>query len=563
MKSFDQLDLSPELLEGVAKLGFKKPTEVQSAVIPVLLGGSRDLVALAQTGTGKTAAFGLPILQLLDPDANDPQALILCPTRELCMQIARDVTQLAGSMRNVRILPVYGGADIQPQLKSLRRGVQIVVATPGRMVDMLRRRAIDLSVIRHVVLDEADEMLTMGFEEDLKTILAAVPKGKQTLLFSATMPRTVAAIKANDMTDPLEITIGERNTGPDNVVHEYYMVHARDRYPALKRIVDLIPELYGIVFCRTRQDTQEIADWLARDGYLAQALHGDLSQPQRDKVMKGFRDRDFPLLVATDVAARGLDVRNLTHVINYSLPDELGTYTHRSGRTGRAGQSGISIALLNLREHSKLHQIEKQLGRKFIARPVPTGDDICRVRVYDWIKRWQALEPNSALLDELMPAIAQRLEGLSREDLLRKMVAWELRLLLDYYRNQPDINPDRRLDSRSETSAPSRGSGVKVELVLNVGSVNGLRAKSLLQMIETTVSETIPVGRINISKMQSYVEVPAAQAANLVASINAGSRELDGRLIRIAVARPHPGRSQRLFAKRAKESRGRAGKRRR
>lgn len=541
IQSFNKMGLSPELLLGLEKLGFKKPTDIQAVVIPELLASDRDLVAMAQTGTGKTAAFGLPMLHRLNSETRFPQALVMCPTRELCIQIARDITHLAAFIKGIRILPVYGGADIQSQLTALRRGVQIVVATPGRMVDMLRRKAVDLSTIRCVVLDEADEMLSMGFEEDLRTILSAVPPKVQTMLFSATMPRTVADITRNYMKDPATITIGARNTGPDNVVHEYYVVHARDRYRALKRIVDLVPDLYGIVFCRTRQETQEIADWLGRDGYPAQALHGDLSQPQRDRVMKGFRERHYPLLIATDVAARGLDVRGLSHIINYSLPDDLGTYTHRSGRTGRAGQSGVSIVLLHMREHSKLHQIEKQLGQKFIARQVPSGDDICRIRLHDWVQHWQALEPASALLDELMPALLERLEGLSREELLRKVAFSEVQRLLDYYRDQADINPEIRSEPQASGSTGLLATDGRVELVLNTGAVNGLTANMLLGMIGTVArNRTIPVGRINIAKMQSYVEVPAEMAAELLKRFNSHGLELDGRTIRAAVAGARP-----------------------
>lgn len=545
MLSFEQLGLAPALLAGVAKLGFTTPTAVQSAVIPLLLNDDRDLVALAQTGTGKTAAFGLPLLQRLIPGNRVPQALVLCPTRELCMQIARDLTQLSDAMTGVRILPVYGGADIRPQLAELKRGVQLIVATPGRMVDMLRRHAVDLSAIRCVVLDEADEMFTMGFEEDLSIILNAVPVEKQILLFSATMPRSVASMTRENMTRPREVTIGMRNTGPDNVIHEYYMVHARDRYPALKRIVDLIPELYGIVFCRTRQETQDIADWLMRDGYSAQALHGDLSQPQRDRVMKGFRACRFPLLVATDVAARGLDVRNLTHVINFSLPDDLDSYTHRSGRTGRAGQSGTSIVLLNLREHAKLHRVEKQLGRKFVARTVPTGDDICRARLNLWVKRWQSLEPESPLLDELMPVLCTKIGDLSREALLRKVAFLELQPLLAYYRDQPDLNPGPSSTPRKPKPAqsPARAASASVvrlpvELMLNVGTVNGITPRTLLRMIESvSPRKKLPVGRIKIAGKLSYIEVPAQQAGTLVERFNAAPLEVSGRRVQALLAK--------------------------
>ncbi|MDZ4199389.1 MAG: DEAD/DEAH box helicase, partial [Kiritimatiellia bacterium] len=429
-------------------------------------------------------------------------------------------------------VPVYGGAEIRPQLVALHRGAHIVVATPGRMVDLLRRRSIEFSKIRRVVLDEAEEMLTMGFEEDLETILSAVPEGAQTLLFSATMPRNVASIARQHMTDAEEITIGAPNAGPDQVVHEAYIVHARDRYPAHKRIVDLIQDLYGIVFCRTRQETQEIADGLIRDGYNAQALHGDLNQTQRDRVMKKFRDRDCPLLVATDVAARGLDVRNLTHIINYSLPDDLDVYTHRSGRTGRAGQMGISMVLLHMREHFKLSRIEKKLGQKFISRPVPTGEDICRVRLHDWMKRWQSQDAKSPLLDELMPSMCEHLKDLTREELLRKVAFQELHKLLDYYQDQPDLQTEHSGNLRSRPPE-------LLELVLNVGAVNGANRSSLMAMIrEVGDDPQISFGRINVAKMQSYVEIPAPVAEELVRQFESCDIQLDGRAVRVAIAGP-------------------------
>ena len=370
---FTELGLCPELLAGIGKLGFETPTPVQAEVIPFLLDNDQDLVGLAQTGTGKTAAFGLPILEQLDLESRATQALILCPTRELCMQIARDLQSFATAMPTVSILAVYGGADIRQQLDALQRGVQIVVATPGRMLDILRRKRANFSSIERVVLDEADEMLNMGFEEELEGILSQVPGQAQTLLFSATMPREVAKISRKYMQDSHEITCGSKNAGSENVSHEVVTIHAKDRYRALRRLVDFYPRMYGIVFCRTRMETQQVADHLRRDGYNAEPLHGDLSQMQRDSVMKKFRERHVQVLVATDVAARGLDVNDLTHIINYQMPDDLSAYTHRSGRTGRAGKSGTSIAIIHMREHFKIKRIEKALGKKFTERLVPTG----------------------------------------------------------------------------------------------------------------------------------------------------------------------------------------------
>ncbi len=527
---FESMGLRPELLQALAGLGFEKPTPVQARVIPLLLNNHRDLVALAQTGTGKTAAFGLPILQQWTVKPNSPQALVLCPTRELCLQIARDLTQLSAFMPSVRVLAVYGGSDIRTQLQALARGVHIVVATPGRMVDLLRRERADFSQVSRVVLDEADEMLSMGFEEDLKTILSATPDNAQTLLFSATMPRNVAAITRAYMTEAEEITIGARNAGAEHVSHEYVLVHAKDRYPALRRILDRIPGLYGIVFCRTRQETQDIADRLGRDGYPAESLHGDLSQQQRDRVMKKFRDHAIPLLVATDVAARGLDVKNLTHIVSFSLPDDLEAYTHRSGRTGRAGQSGTSIVLLHLRERYKLTHIEKNIGHKFVQCPVPSGDEICRARLDNWVRKWLDLDPAFGDLEACLPELFAKLADYSREDILRRVAFLEIRDLMAFYRQAPDLNvalPEHE---------PRREPG-SVELVWNIGSVNGVTPQTLMRLAEAVSGRThLPFGRIKITKMQSYTEVAAAFAKPLQDRVAAEKIEIDGRRVTVAIA---------------------------
>jgi ATP-dependent RNA helicase DeaD len=534
---FTDLGLSPELLEGISRLGFEIPTPVQAAVIPAILNNGRDLVALAQTGTGKTAAFGLPVLQMLNAEIKTPQTLILCPTRELCMQIARDLEKFAACARGVRILAVYGGADIKPQLSAMVRGVDIVVATPGRMNDLLRRKRADFSQIRRVVLDEADEMLNMGFEEDLEAILSEVPKGAQTLLFSATMPKQVAAIAKKYMTDPEEITLGTRNAGAENVSHEYAVVHAKDRYRALKRLADFYPEMYGIVFCRTRQETQDIADHLSRDGYNAEPLHGDLTQQQRDRVMKKFRTRGLQMLVATDVAARGLDVNDLTHIINYSLPDDLGSYTHRSGRTGRAGKTGVSIALINMREHFKVARIEKQLGRKFVQRTVPTGADICEARLLGLMERLGQVDPEPGLIDEILPSLCKSLESVSREELLRRFASLELQRLLDYYSKEPDLNAEPLHEGGHAARKKQAAAGGLVELVMNVGKLNGLSPKQLMNLVNVADrNSSVEIGRINIVKMQAYFEVPRADAQGVIDSFTKSFIDFEGRQVSVALA---------------------------
>jgi ATP-dependent RNA helicase DeaD len=535
---FNELGLSPGLLDGISRLGFEEPTPVQAAVIPMILNNGRDLVALAQTGTGKTAAFGLPVLQMLDPEIKTPQALILCPTRELCMQIARDLESYAAGVRGVRILAVYGGADIKPQLAAMVRGVDIAVATPGRMVDLLRRKRADFSKIKRVVLDEADEMLNMGFEEDLEAILSEVPEGAQTLLFSATMPRQVSSISRKYMNNPEEITVGTRNAGAENVSHDYLVVHAKDRYRALKRLADFYPEMYGIVFCRTRQETQEIADHLSRDGYNAEPLHGDLTQQQRDRVMKKFRARELQMLVATDVAARGLDVNDLTHIVNYSLPDDLGSYTHRSGRTGRAGKTGVSIALINMREHYKVKRIEKQLGCKFVQRTVPTGADICKARLLGLMERLSGMNPEPGLIDEILPSLCERLEDVSREELLRRFASLELQRLLDYYKKEPDLNAGALTDPGSHAARKKQAAaGGMAELVMNVGKLNRLSPKQLMNLVNVADrNSSIEIGRINIVKMQAYFEVPRSDAQGLIDSFAKSCVDFEGRQVSVAMA---------------------------
>ena len=433
--------LSTEILQAIKELGFEKPTEIQSQAIPFLLNETRDLIGLAQTGTGKTAAFGLPLISQIDFEKNVPQALVICPTRELCLQIERDLTNY-GKYLPLQTVAVYGGADIIRQIKKIQSGVHIVVATPGRLVDIISRKKVDLSQVRNLVLDEADEMLDMGFQEDLDAILEQTPSEKRTLLFSATMPAEVRRIASNYMNNPHEITIGTKNSGAVTVSHQAYIVSSKNRYIALKRIADYYPDIYGIVFCRTREETKEVADKLMSDGYSADALHGDLSQAQRDYVMKKFRNKNLNMLVATDVAARGLDVHDLTHVINYSIPDDLETYTHRSGRTGRAGKEGISILIANLREKGKLKRIEQIIKKKIEIKKVPGGQEICAVQMKDLIQKVLSTEVNEEKLNTLLTPIIHQFEGMSSEDILKHFVSFEVNRILEYYENAPDINLD-------------------------------------------------------------------------------------------------------------------------
>src|ERR1700722_12298794 len=420
MNPFIELGIRHDIVNAITELGFETPTPIQEQSIPVLLTGSNDFVGLAQTGTGKTAAFGLPLLELLDFEKNHPQALILCPTRELCIQITRDITNYAKNVANVNLVAVYGGASIVDQLRQIKRGVQIVVATPGRMLDILNRKAIDFSQVKFVVLDEADEMLNMGFQEDIDSILSTTPTDKKTWLFSATMPSEVRRIAKKYMTDPHELTMGAKNTGNENIEHEYYVVRARDKYAAFKRIVDFNPDIFGIVFCRTKIETQEIAEALIKDGYNADSLHGGLSQQQRDKVMKRYRERNLQLLIATDVAARGIDVNDVTHVINCSLPDEIDNYTHRSGRTARAGKTGISIAIINAKELGKIRQIERVIGKQFIKAEIPTGFDVVEKQLFAIVHKIHDVEVNEQQIDQYLPRIMEEFKDLSKEDFIKR-----------------------------------------------------------------------------------------------------------------------------------------------
>lgn len=455
MKTFAELGVEPKLLQAIQEMGFELPMPIQEMVIPHLLNKEGDVVGLAQTGTGKTAAFGLPVLQRIDVDREVPQALIIAPTRELCLQIAGDLADFAKYIEGLRILPVYGGSSIESQIKALRRGVQVIVATPGRLIDLINRKVVDLHDVHTVILDEADEMLNMGFLDDIKEILTHVPVERKMLMFSATMPKEIAEIAKNFMHDPVEFVAGQRNEGAKNVRHIYYMVKAHDKYLALKRVADNNPDIYGIIFCRTRKETQEVADKLIADGYNADCLHGDLSQAQRDMAMRKFRDHVTQLLVATDVAARGLDVDDLTHVINYGLPEDTAVYTHRSGRTGRAGKTGVSVAIIHSREKGRLREIEKKIGKEFEYRKVPTPEHIIEKQLYNLADRLERVEVNESEIAKYLPGVSKKLEWLSGEDLLKRLLSLEFNRLLAYYQNMPDIDLNANDKGEKETRKPS------------------------------------------------------------------------------------------------------------
>jgi len=539
--NFNEFGLGPEILKGIKELGFENPTPIQQECLPVLLNGSSDLVALAQTGTGKTAAFGLPILQQIDGKKKLPQALILSPTRELCVQIAADLDRYSKYLDQPRIVAVYGGANIQQQIQSLKSGASIVVGTPGRTLDLIRRRILKIGEIRWLILDEADEMLTMGFKDDLDDILAGTPKDKQTMLFSATMPGGIQAIARTYMREPLEIAVGERNAGAENVQHFYYMVHARDRYKALKRIVDLHPRVYGLVFCRTRAETKEVADKLMSEGYNADALHGDLSQAQRDFVMNRFRQKHLQLLVATDVAARGLDVNDLSHVINYNLPDELEVYIHRSGRTGRAGKTGISMSIIHTRESGKIKQLEKLTRKKFSRNPVPMGRDICEKQLYNLIDKVEKVEVNESQINEFLPTIFKKLSWLERDELIKHFVSVEFNSFLDYYKDAPDLNVSGK-ESSDSGGKGKRDRRRKVQFskfFINVGTKNNLNPSHLIGLInDRTGIRDIEIGKIEIMKRFTFFEVDASYEKEIIKSFKGAKWGSVGLVVEVKTSEP-------------------------
>ena len=544
MTSFRTLGIREDICNALDFLGFTTPTPVQTQTIPLLLEGHHDLIGLAQTGTGKTAAFGVPIIQLLEAKHRIPQALILCPTRELCMQVTKDLETYARCTPGIKALAVYGGAPIVNQIRDMKHGVHIVVATPGRLVDLLRRGEANISAIQTLVLDEADEMLQMGFQDELNAILAQTPASKRTVLFSATMPSAVAAISRKYMRDPIEITVGDRNTGTENVEHVYYLVQSHNRYAAMKRIADIAPDMYAIVFCRTRQETKDIAEKFIKDGYNAEALHGELSQAQRDQVMQRFRARNLRLLVATDVAARGIDVKDLTHVINYNLPDEPANYTHRSGRTGRASCTGISVALITANERYKIQEIEKRIGRKFERRQIPSGQDICERQLFNHIETIKNVVVARERIEQFMPAITESLAELSRPELIARLLSLEFNRLLEYYQGAADLNVKevergkRPMDNRTPPPQPWKqgGGGRTTRLILHVGKQDGVNPRQVLAEFNTVMEDNaIRIGRIEVMRNSTTVETDTRHAE---AILNAFSgHAINGKRVNMTIDR--------------------------
>lgn len=530
MKTFEELGVSPEIRKAIEELGYENPMPVQEEVIPYLLGNGNDVVALAQTGTGKTAAFGLPLIQKIDVKNCVPQALVLCPTRELCLQIAGDLTDYSKYITDLKILPVYGGSSIDSQIRSLKRGVHIIVATPGRLIDLMERKVAQLATIRDVVMDEADEMLNMGFTDSINAILENIPQDRNTLMFSATMSPEIARIAKTYLHEAKEITIGTKNEGSKNVNHVAYIVHAKDKYLALKRVVDFYPQIYGIVFCRTRKETQEIADKLIQDGYNADSLHGELSQAQRDLVMQKFRQRHLQLLVATDVAARGLDVNDLTHVINYGLPDDTESYTHRSGRTGRAGKTGISIAIINLREKGRMKEIEHIIKKKFEVSVLPSGQEICQQQLIKVIDDIEKVKVNEEEIETFLPGIYRKLDWLDKEDLIKRVVSLEFNRFLDYYKNAPEIEQPKANEKKSEAKESRKGDKEKVgrkaekgytRLFLNLGKTDGFYTNQIIDLVNRNLrKERIQIGRIDLMQNFSFFEVIQEQAPQVLRALN-------------------------------------------
>lgn len=553
--TFDDLGVSAPLMQAVEELGFEHPMPIQAKVIPVILGHTeegegRDVVGLAQTGTGKTAAFGLPVLQNIDLQKNEPQALVLAPTRELCLQIASDLQDYSKYLKGIAILPVYGGSSIGSQIGALKRGVHVIVATPGRLIDLMERGAVSLAKVRTLVLDEADEMLNMGFQDDIETILGGVPDEHRTMLFSATMPKAIAEIAKKYLNNAVEITIGHKNEGSANVNHVYYLVHAKDKYAALKRIVDYYPNIYGIIFCRTKLDTQEIAKNLMDEGYNADALHGDLSQEQRDLVMRKFRTRHLQLLVATDVAARGLDVDNLTHVINYGLPDDLEVYTHRSGRTGRAGKKGTSICIVHIKERRRLNDIERFIGKQFEKGQIPTTERIIEKQLFNLADRLEKVDVQEDQIEKYMDSVLKKLGWLSAEDLVKRIVSLEFNRMLEFYKGSENLDiPEERKPrdkgakrekrERGAFKDVAEGKAVKAEpgftrIFINLGKRDGIFPKQLITLMNAHVHHRIEMGRIDLLTNFSFFEVPEQDAKFVIKDMDGA--DWKGRRVSVSIA---------------------------
>lgn len=541
---FKDLGLNKEVLKAVDKLGFKTPTEIQSKAIPVLLQGERDFVGLAQTGTGKTAAYGLPIIQHTDFSIHHTQALVVCPTRELCMQITKDMEGFAKTMVKPNIVPVYGGSSIDEQIRRIKKGAHIVVATPGRLLDLINRKAVKLKTVQSVVLDEADEMLNMGFKEDIDAILEQTPDNKKVWLFSATMPKDVRRIAKNYMNDPEEVTVGKQNATAANIEHQYFMMKEKDRYYALKRLLDNYPDIFGLIFCRTRRETGMVAEKLEKDGYNVVALHGELSQSQRDAAMKRFRDRTASILVATDVAARGLDVDDISHVIHYNLPDDVENYTHRSGRTARAGRSGLSLTLINTREMYKINQIQKASNVKIEYKPIPDAEDICEKRMYAMMDRVIKTQVDDEAIERYWPVIYEKLQRFTSDEIVMKFISAEFNTVLEYYKNSGNLNSkegdekggrgrgerdrgDRDRRGRTESGSQNRNlTGPKAKYFINLGEKMNMNKGALLRLVCTgTGISSNQIGRIDVQRAFSFFEVDESVANKILPKMAEGSYE--------------------------------------
>ncbi len=535
MKSFDALGLSGELVEAIRQLGFESPTPIQEKAIPILLQGDTDLVGLAQTGTGKTAAFGLPLIDLVDEKNRATQALIVAPTRELSVQITGDLERFMAKVKRLNIVTVYGGASISDQIRKIRQGAQIIVATPGRLIDLLDRKVVDLTHIQYVVLDEADEMLNMGFKEDIDSILSTTPKNKKVWLFSATMPREVREIASNYMSNPKELTMEGRSSGNENIDHQFAVVDERDKYLALKRFVDYTTDIFGVIFCRTKIDTQKIAEHLIKDGYNADSLHGDLTQVQRDRVMKNFKDKTLQILVATDVAARGIDVNSITHVIHMNMPDEMEFYTHRSGRTARAGKKGISLAIVSKREVGRISQIEKMLKRKFTKMAIPTGDEVCQQKIVGLVKKVREVEVNEEEIDSFLPEVYHELKDLSKEDIIKRFASIEFNRFLEYYRDARDLNKSEKrtyVDDGGSRGDGGGGYSTGDRIFINIGKMDGLETGTLLAMIcDYGDIRKDKIGKIDLKGAYSFFEVEKAFTDQIMKGFE--GVEVRGRKVRL------------------------------
>jgi len=549
MATFGELGLNETILRSVEELGFTQPTPIQEKAIPVLLSGTKDLIGLAQTGTGKTAAFGLPLLQLIDTDKKHPQALVVCPTRELCLQIVSELENFKKHTKGINLVAVYGGSSISMQIRDIRRGVQIVVATPGRLIDLIERKAINLEEISYVVLDEADEMLNMGFQDDIEFILKNTPKRESTWLFSATMPPEIRNVSKRYMKDPFEITVGKKNTANKNVDHQFVVTTAHNRYETLKRLIDFNPGMYGIIFTRTKADAQEIAEKLTREGYDIDALHGDLTQQQRNKVMDEFREKTLQLLIATDVAARGIDVQGITHVINYELPDDIEVYTHRSGRTGRAGKTGVCISIVHVRESYRIRDIERMVQVPFNKLEIPSGKDVCRKQFFYFMDKLLATDISHGDYETYLPMLSEKFADVSKEEVLKRVAALEFDRFLKYYENSEDLNvrersredrrgQDRRGDGQGDRRRDTRGrefgggNGNTTRLFVNLGTKDGFYKASFLQFIlDMSDLNKDVLGRIDMKEMNSWIEVEKGAAKKMMGAID--GKKYKGRRIRM------------------------------